>query len=169
MQKPRYSVGCQEDDVPLAAKQWYDFHEFGGHLVNVGSTIMAGTMLRATIALSKGRGLFRIFQTSIRSHAMLGAWIFSAWLGLAGCVYIPPIAQEDAGIDPASFKIGTTSRSDVLSVLGEPLVDDGRFILDELYTSEGGVFVGRRGRRRLHTYRREMDEAASGIQRIRYS
>ncbi len=113
--------------------------------MNVGSTIMAGTMLRATIALSKGRGLFRIFQTSIRSHAMLGAWIFSAWLGLAGCVYIPPIAQEDAGIDPASFKIGTTSRSDVLSVLGEPLVDDGRFILDELYTSAGGFLLAAGG------------------------
>ena len=64
---------------------------------------------------------------------------------IAGCVYIPPFAQEDAGIDPASFEIGITSRSDILSALGDPLVNDGRFILDELYTNQGVFFLGGQG------------------------
>ncbi len=31
------SDGCKGDTVPLAVDQWYDFHEFGCHLGNVGS------------------------------------------------------------------------------------------------------------------------------------
>jgi|APSaa5957512535_1039671.scaffolds.fasta_scaffold38549_3 hypothetical protein len=53
---------------------------------------------------------------------------------LVGCVYIPPFAEDDAGVDPASFKVGTTLRQEVLDVLGDPLIDDGRFIVDELQT-----------------------------------
>ncbi len=34
--KIRPSDGCKGDDVPLAVDQWYDFHEFGCHLGNVG-------------------------------------------------------------------------------------------------------------------------------------
>ena len=30
------SDGCKGDTVPLAMGQWYDFHEFGWHLGNVG-------------------------------------------------------------------------------------------------------------------------------------
>jgi hypothetical protein len=30
------SDGCKGDAVPLAVDQWYDFHEFGCHLGNVG-------------------------------------------------------------------------------------------------------------------------------------
>ncbi len=65
-----------------------------------------------------------------------------AWLGLAGCIYIPPaVLGDDGGIDPAGFEIGSTSRSDVLSVLADPLVDEGRFILDELETSDGAFLI----------------------------
>ena len=35
--KIRPSDGCTKDAVPLAVDQWYDFHEFGCHLGNVGS------------------------------------------------------------------------------------------------------------------------------------
>jgi hypothetical protein len=34
--KIRSSDGCEGDAVPLAAERWYDFHEFGYHLGNVG-------------------------------------------------------------------------------------------------------------------------------------
>ena len=30
------SDGCERDTVPLAVGRWYDFHEFGCHLGNVG-------------------------------------------------------------------------------------------------------------------------------------
>ncbi len=30
------SDGCKGDTIPLAIGKWYDFHEFGCHLVNVG-------------------------------------------------------------------------------------------------------------------------------------
>jgi len=30
------SDGCKGDAVPLAVDQWCNFHEFGGHLENVG-------------------------------------------------------------------------------------------------------------------------------------
>ncbi len=30
------SDGCKRDSVPLAVGRWYDFHEFGYHLGNVG-------------------------------------------------------------------------------------------------------------------------------------
>ena len=96
----------------------------------------------ATIALPNGRNLSQIFQRSIRAQIVHAVWIISvASLALSGCLYIPPIGQQDAVIDPAGFEIGSTSRSDVLNVLGDPLVDDGRFILDELYTSAGGFLL----------------------------
>jgi len=92
--------------------------------------------------MPKGLGIFGIFQTSIRPHAMLAVCVISAWLGLSGCVlYVPPIGEKDTGIGPASFKIGKTSRSDVLKVLGDPLIDDGRFIHDELRTSAGSFLI----------------------------
>ncbi len=34
--KIRPSDGCGRDAVPLAVGRWYDFHEFGCHLGNVG-------------------------------------------------------------------------------------------------------------------------------------
>jgi hypothetical protein len=34
--KIRPSDGCGRDAVPLAVERWYDFHEFGCHLGNVG-------------------------------------------------------------------------------------------------------------------------------------
>ncbi len=37
--KIRPSDGCGRDGVPLAVDQWYDFHEFGCHLGNVGFDI----------------------------------------------------------------------------------------------------------------------------------
>ncbi len=30
------SDGCKGDTIPLAVEKWYDFHEFGCHLGNVG-------------------------------------------------------------------------------------------------------------------------------------
>ena len=30
------SDGCKEETIPLAVGKWYDFHEFGCHLGNVG-------------------------------------------------------------------------------------------------------------------------------------
>ncbi len=35
--KIRPSDGCGRDAVLLAVERWYDFHEFGWHLRNVGS------------------------------------------------------------------------------------------------------------------------------------
>ncbi len=32
------SDGCKGDTIPLAVGKWYDFHEFGCHLGNVGLT-----------------------------------------------------------------------------------------------------------------------------------
>ncbi len=89
------------------------------------------------------RGLFPIFRIFIRSHVIHAVWIaFIAWLGLAGCVYIPPIGEQDATRnDLAGFEIGRTSRGDVLSVLGDPLINDGRFIFDQLYASDGGFLL----------------------------
>ncbi len=34
--KIRPSDGCGRDAVPSAVERWYDFHEFGCHLENVG-------------------------------------------------------------------------------------------------------------------------------------
>ena len=34
--KIRPSDGCGRDAVPLAVEGWYNFHEFGCHLGNVG-------------------------------------------------------------------------------------------------------------------------------------
>jgi hypothetical protein len=36
MTKIRPSDGCGRDAVPWAVGRWYDFHEFGCHLGNVG-------------------------------------------------------------------------------------------------------------------------------------
>ena len=33
------SDGCKGGTVPLAMGQWYDFHEFGCHLGNVGQSL----------------------------------------------------------------------------------------------------------------------------------
>ena len=61
-------------------------------------------------------------------------------LSISGCVYIPPIG-EDKAIDPEVLVTGETTRSEAVSVLGEPLYAEGRFIYDELYSSSGGIFV----------------------------
>ncbi len=99
-------------------------------------------MCLAKVVLPNGRKLFQIFQTSIRSQIVHAVWIISiACLALSGCLYIPPIGQQDTGIDLANFKIGSTSRSEVMRVLGDPQVDDGRFILDQLYTDKGGFLI----------------------------
>jgi hypothetical protein len=95
----------------------------------------------ATISLPNEWKLFRIFRVPFRSHVKNTISIISiAWLPLSGCVYIPPIGQEDAGIDLASFVIGSTSRDEVMSELSDPEINDGRFIFDQLYTSDGGIF-----------------------------
>ena len=105
------------------------------------STIPAKPMRPATIAWPNGRGSFPVLWTSIRSRVRHAGWIVSACLALAGCVYVPPIGEQDATrIDLAGFAVGSTSRDEVMSVLGDPLIDDGRFILDELYSSDGGIF-----------------------------
>ena len=99
-------------------------------------------MHSTTITLPNGRGFFPIFRISIRSQVMPAGWIISAWLALAACVYGPPIGEQDASrIDLAGFAVGSTSRDDVLSVLGDPLINDGRFVLDELYSSDGGFLL----------------------------
>ena len=96
----------------------------------------------AAMTLPNGRGRLRIIRTFIRPRIIHPVLIVSiVWLGLSGCVYIPPIFEEDHGIDPASFEVGSTSRDDVLSVLGDPVINDGRFILDQLYTSDGGFLL----------------------------
>ncbi len=96
----------------------------------------------ATTSLPNGRGLFPILRISIRPQFRHAAWVVSVWLGLAGCIYIPPIGEQDATrIDLAEFEVGGTSRDDVLSVLGDPLINDGRFILDQLYSSDGGFLL----------------------------
>ena len=64
---------------------------------------------------------------------------------IVGCVYMPPIGEDDAGVDPASFKFGTTLRQEVQGVLGDPMIDDGRFIVDELESSNGGFLLVAQG------------------------
>ena len=34
------SDGCIGDTVPLAVGKWYDFHEFGWYMGNVGSIVL---------------------------------------------------------------------------------------------------------------------------------
>jgi hypothetical protein len=34
--KIRTSYGCNGDGIPLAVDRWYNFHEFGCHMGNVG-------------------------------------------------------------------------------------------------------------------------------------
>ena len=100
----------------------------------------------ATIALPNEWKLFRSFQVPFRSHVKNAISIFSiAWLPLSGCVYIPPIGEEDAGIDLASFEIGSSSRDEVMSELSDPAINDGRFIFDQLYTSAGGILLVAQG------------------------
>ena len=36
------SDGCIGDTVPLAVGKWYDFHEFGWYMGNVGLTVLGG-------------------------------------------------------------------------------------------------------------------------------
>ncbi len=43
--KIRPSDGCGRDAVPLAVERWYNFHEFGCHLGNVGLRKLAGTKI----------------------------------------------------------------------------------------------------------------------------
>ncbi len=106
------------------------------------STIRVQSMPPATTSLPNGRGLFPILRISTRPRVIHTAWVVSVWLGVAGCVYIPPIGEQDATrVDLAGFAVGGTSRDDVLSVLGDPLINDGRFILDELYSSDGGFLL----------------------------
>ena len=96
----------------------------------------------ATIALPNEWKLFRIFRVPFRSHVKNAISIISiAWLPLSGCIYVPPIGEEDAGIDLASFEIGSTSRDEVMSELSDPAINDGRFIFDQLYTSAGGLLL----------------------------
>ena len=44
------SDGCKGDTIPLAVGKWYDFHEFGWHLGNVG---LSNTMLTLTMRIAK--------------------------------------------------------------------------------------------------------------------
>ena len=41
------SDGCKGDTAPLALGLWYDFHEFGWHLGNVGSYAFSRPFRRA--------------------------------------------------------------------------------------------------------------------------
>ena len=79
-------------------------------------------------------------KESVIRVAIFGLGIVLSAL-IVGCVYIPPIGEDDAGVDPASFKVGATLRQEVLDVLGDPMIDDGRFIVDELETSDGGFLL----------------------------
>ncbi len=44
------SDGCKGDTIPLAVGKWYDFHEFGWHLGNVG---LSNIMLTLTMRIAK--------------------------------------------------------------------------------------------------------------------
>ncbi len=86
------------------------------------STIRVQSMPPATTSLPNGRGLFPILRISIQPQFRHVAWAVSVWLGLAGCIYIPPIGEQDATrIDLAEFEVGGTSRDEVLRVLGNPI------------------------------------------------
>jgi WD40 repeat protein len=61
-------------------------------------------------------------------------------LSISGCVYVPPIGEDEA-IDPVNFVVGVTTRSEAVKLLDDPLVDRGRFVFDELYSSSGGIYI----------------------------
>lgn len=62
---------------------------------------------------------------------------------LAGCVIVPlpQSAEQMDSDDLAEFKVGSTTRAEVVRVLEEPLIDDGRFVFDQLYSDTGGLFM----------------------------
>ena len=60
------SDGCKGDTVPLTVGKWYDFHEFGWHLGNVGSYLMdpgLENVIRQALAHARATGKDHLTQT----------------------------------------------------------------------------------------------------------
>ena len=48
--KIRPSDGCERDAVTLAVERWYDLHEFGGYLGNVGLILISALSVKVVHA-----------------------------------------------------------------------------------------------------------------------
>jgi len=64
------SDGCGRDAVLLAVNQWYDFHEFGCHLGNVGLGISAAEPKQGLIAPA-GHGKITRYQSGARRFPLV--------------------------------------------------------------------------------------------------
>ena len=85
------SDGCIEDTVPLAVGKWYEFHEFGWHMGNVG----LGRGLRRPHGLlvrrAAGFGYNRGMGNAVRFRISLAL----AALAVLGVVALPASAAEE--------------------------------------------------------------------------
>ena len=59
------SDGCIGDTVPLAVGKWYDFHEFGWYMGNVGSNNACGSV--ATLPRAKTFPSLSLTQKAVSS------------------------------------------------------------------------------------------------------
>ena len=50
------SDGCIGDTVPLAVGKWYEFHEFGWYMGNVGLRLLAKTVCFVDFTIRVGHG-----------------------------------------------------------------------------------------------------------------
>ena len=59
------SDGCIGDTVPLAVGKWYEFHEFGWHMGNVGLINFATIAARSMPATSGRSANFLLMRSSM--------------------------------------------------------------------------------------------------------
>ena len=52
------SDGCIGDTVPLAVGKWYEFHEFGWYMGNVGLMISSTDVLNSMVAARQNSNIF---------------------------------------------------------------------------------------------------------------
>ena len=80
------SDGCIGDTVPLAVGKWYDFHEFGWYMGNVGSMIRISTTLKcrlkaATMPSESLLGIAGDISASTCTELYSGKWVHTTYSG----------------------------------------------------------------------------------------
>ena len=69
------SDGCIGDTVPLAVGKWYDFHEFGWYMGNVGlNVILTPKQSLSQVSYLVWRGADRRRYSSMAALSMPKAW-----------------------------------------------------------------------------------------------
>ncbi len=124
--KIRPSDGCKGDEVPLAVGPWYNFHEFGCHLGNVGLTDIPQITVKSmtivphgtpsqlagdipAMAHDLGPDLEQLLSQRSAANALLPPIRLTSPLG-PGCVKTPaprPISQQlspEGNVDESSLR-----------------------------------------------------------------